>query len=224
MGYGLSDIVPTLGSPLWYKTLGLDPIPTSPGYKHTSSIIATVNGVFFAGAFFGGLLSSYTGDKLGRLNALRLAVVISVLGTGLQAGAVSTAMVSYTRGPRSVVSRRSLHRVQFIVARVITGLSTGQVCVLIPIYLSEVAPPHARGLMAGMHGCFINVGYATAGWIGYVVMWNYVPTNSYLRRFGCYTVKTSTFSWRFPNAVYGILGLMLLAGTFISRDLPIRSS
>jgi predicted MFS family arabinose efflux permease len=35
-----------------------------------------------------------------------------------------------------------------------------------PIYYSEVAPPHSRGLMAGAHGTFINLGYALAAWIG----------------------------------------------------------
>jgi hypothetical protein len=38
----------------------------------------------------------------------------------------------------------------------------------LPSYYSEVAPPHSRGLMAGAHGSFINMGYALAGWVGYV--------------------------------------------------------
>jgi hypothetical protein len=37
-----------------------------------------------------------------------------------------------------------------------------------PTYFTEVAPPHSRGLITGAHGLFINIGYCTAGWIGYV--------------------------------------------------------
>jgi hypothetical protein len=39
----------------------------------------------------------------------------------------------------------------------------------LPTYYSEVAPPHSRGLMAGAHGSFINMGYAVAGWVGYAL-------------------------------------------------------
>ena len=55
--------------------------------------------------------------------------------------------------------------------------------------------------MAGAHGCFINVGYASANWIG----------------FGCYNDKASSFAWRFPQAVFGLLALILLAGSFFGK-------
>lgn len=51
-------------------------------------------------------------------------------------------------------------------ARLITGLATGHTVAAMPTYFSEVAPPHSRGLMAGAHGTFINVGYAVAAWVG----------------------------------------------------------
>lgn len=39
-----------------------------------------------------------------------------------------------------------------------------------PTYFAEVAPPHARGLMTGAHGSFINLGYTIAGWVGWVAL------------------------------------------------------
>ncbi|KAJ9638583.1 hypothetical protein H2204_004354 [Knufia peltigerae] len=140
-GYGLSVIVATLGQPTWYSSLNID--PTS---SHATAIIGAANGVFFAGGFFGCLVSAYAVEKLGRLNGLRLAAVIGIIGAAIQTGAVNQGM--------------------YLAARVITGLSVGQVIVAMPTYYAEVAPPHSRGLMAGAHGSFINAGYALAAWIG----------------------------------------------------------
>ena len=38
----------------------------------------------------------------------------------------------------------------------------------VPVWVGEIAPPHFRGVMAGMHGCFVNVGYFTSNWVGWV--------------------------------------------------------
>jgi len=48
---------------------------------------------------------------------------------------------------------------------------------------------------------FINVGYASAGWIGYA----------------CYTDRTSSFAWRLPQTVFGLVALCLLAGTLFGK-------
>ncbi|KAK5459528.1 hypothetical protein LTS15_003656 [Exophiala xenobiotica] len=141
-GYGLSVIVSTVGQPTWYSSLDLE--PTS---SHTTAIIGAANGVFFAGGFFGCLVAAYTVEKLGRLNGLRLAAVIGIIGAAIQTAAVNQGM--------------------YLAARVITGLAVGQVIVAMPTYYSEVAPPHSRGLMAGAHGSFINAGYASSAWIGF---------------------------------------------------------
>ena len=42
----------------------------------------------------------------------------------------------------------------------------GVVFAAVPVWTGEIAPPRLRGLMAGMHGCFINVGYFTSNWVG----------------------------------------------------------
>ncbi|KAK6368175.1 hypothetical protein LTS17_009916 [Exophiala oligosperma] len=178
-GYGLSVIVATLGQPTWYSSLNID--PTS---SHATAIIGAANGVFFAGGFFGCLVSAYAVEKLGRLNGLRLAAVIGIIGAAIQTGAVNQGM--------------------YLAARVITGLSVGQVIVAMPTYYAEVAPPHSRGLMAGAHGSFINAGYALAAWIG----------------FACFHASETSFGWRFPNAVLVILALCVLGGSFFIPESP----
>ena len=53
-------------------------------------------------------------------------------------------------------------------ARFTTGLAAGHIGAAMPTYYAEVAPPHSRGMMGGAHGSFINFGYFSSGWIGYV--------------------------------------------------------
>jgi len=183
-GYGLAVIIATLGQPTFYTSMHLVSDPTSPGYGHTSTIIATVNGVFFAGGFLGCLFAALAGSSLGRLRGFQAAAVVGIIGSTIQTAAVNPAM--------------------YIVARFITGFATGQTFASMPIYFSEVTPPHSRGLMAGAHGVFINVGYASAGWISYA----------------CYTDRTSSFAWRFPQTVFGLLALCLLAGTLFVPESP----
>ena len=52
----------------------------------------------------------------------------------------------------------------------ITGFATGYAFAAMPVYLAEVAPPHSRGMMAGVHGSVVNVGYMTAAWVGYILL------------------------------------------------------
>jgi MFS family permease len=71
--------------------------PTDPGYSYTNTIIGAVNGVFFAGGFFGTLLSGWTADKFGRLNGFRIASALGLVGAAIQAGAVNVPMVPTSR-------------------------------------------------------------------------------------------------------------------------------
>jgi hypothetical protein len=48
----------------------------------------------------------------------------------------------------------------------IVGFSSGYSVAAMPPYYAEIAPPHARGLMTGAHGSFLNLGYVLSAWIG----------------------------------------------------------
>ncbi|PMD29230.1 general substrate transporter [Hyaloscypha variabilis F] len=183
-GYSSAIIVQTVGQPSWYKSLNLESDTTAPRYSHTTTIIGASNGVFFAGGTLGCLIGGWFGDKLGRVNGFRVAATVGIIGAAIQTGATNQAM--------------------WLVGRVITGLATGQTMAAMPTYFSEVSPPHSRGLMAGAHGSFINIGFALAGWIG----------------FGCFFESNSSFGWRFPNAVLALWGLCLLAGSFFVPESP----
>jgi MFS family permease len=68
--------------------------------------------------------------------------VLATIGGALQAGSVTLSM--------------------FIVFRFVNGLGVGMLLSLVPLYQSEVSPPHSRGMMVGFHGICVTVGYATA--------------------------------------------------------------
>jgi MFS family permease len=92
--------------------------------------------------FFGALTSSYTAEFIGRRKAIFAACVTATVGGALQAGSVDIGM--------------------FIFVRFISGFGVGMILVLIPLYQSEVSPPHSRGLMVGIHGVCITVGYCSS--------------------------------------------------------------
>lgn len=98
-GYGLAVIVSTVGQPTFYSSLNL-----AVSGSHTTAIIGAANGVFFAGGFFGCLISAWAVEGLGRLNGLRLAAAIGVIGAAIQTGAVNQGMVSQNRAMQLFVS------------------------------------------------------------------------------------------------------------------------
>ena len=67
----------------------------------------------------------------------------------------------------------------------------------IPIYNSEIAPPHKRGMIAGLHAQFVGIGFAAANWVG----------------FGC-SYATGQFQWRFPLAFQCLPAIIVLIGIF----------
>lgn len=75
---------------------------------------------------------------------------------------------------------------------------------LVPLYQSEIAPPRIRGLLVGMHGVMICVGYALASWVG----------------LGFYFVNASGAQWRLPLAIQCLPPLFLAMGIYFLPESP----
>lgn len=133
-GFGFSVFVTAQGQPGFYQYFGLDPTST-----HTAHILDAINALFTAGAAFGSLAQSPIADKYGRRIALAVAGMTSLIGTALAAGSVRVAML--------------------IVVRLFQGFGLGMILALVPLYLSEVAPPHQRGLISGLTVVSFGTGY-----------------------------------------------------------------
>jgi MFS family permease len=54
-----------------------------------------------------------------------------------------------------------------IVGRLFAGIAAGINISVIPVYISEISLPASRGIMVGIQGTSIAVGYCLANWIGY---------------------------------------------------------
>ncbi|KAK5194793.1 hypothetical protein LTR99_010743 [Exophiala xenobiotica] len=63
----------------------------------------------------------------------------------------------------------------FIVARFFAGGGSWGFLAITPIYSSELAPPDLRGLMVGMNGVNIALGYAIASYMGLAFYYSHDP-------------------------------------------------
>ncbi|KIW50162.1 hypothetical protein PV05_11777 [Exophiala xenobiotica] len=177
-GYCSSIIATTLGQPTFIAYFKLDT------GSNATQLIGAINGLYQAGGLFGSLSMITFPDLLGRRKALLLYSVVTVIGGALQAGSVHIAM--------------------FLVMRFITGFGIGALVGLVPLYQSEMSPPRIRGLLVGMHGVLICVGYTSASWIG----------------LGFYFVNASGAQWRLPLAIQCLPPLCLAIGVLFLPESP----
>lgn len=113
---------------------------------------------FIAGAFVGALLTYPIGYYLGRKWSLVVASAIFTLGGGLQLGA------------------NGGHGLGILYAgRVLSGLGTGVASNIIPIYISELAPPAIRGRLVGTY----ELGWQTGGLVGFWINVSCLPPFSF---------------------------------------------
>jgi MFS family permease len=93
----------------------------------------------------------------------------------------------------------------FIAFRFFAGASAFMLLAAVPLFTSEIVPPHARGALVGIHGATLSVGYVFAGWIG----------------FGFYFWKSgSVNTWRPPMAIQCFWPLCMLIGLYFLPESP----
>ncbi|RYP53336.1 hypothetical protein DL768_001693 [Monosporascus sp. mg162] len=178
---------------------------------------------------FGGLLNGYdTGcigaishmrqftETMGRMPALLLGITVSmVMLTGtlpsvfaghladrhgrlkiILAGAILFAMGATLQGTAHKLT-------QFIVGRALGGFGQGMFLANIAVYITEIAPSQKRGRLVALPQFAATAGVC----LGY---------------FSCYgTVSvTSSFAWRLPYVVQGILALMLALSCLLLPESP----
>ncbi|KAJ4127074.1 hypothetical protein NW768_008697 [Fusarium equiseti] len=177
-GYCSAIIGSTLGQPSFLSYFGLDTAKNAP------ALIGAINGLFQGGGLIGTLTFGGLADTFGRCKAMFLASILAVIGGGLQAGSVHLAM--------------------YLVARFITGLAVGGLVMIVPLWQSEVAPSHARGLLVGLHGVSILLGYSSSAWVG----------------FGFFYVNADGAQWKPPLAIQCLPPLILACGVYFIPESP----
>jgi len=113
----------------------------------TKAEFATVSSVFTLGGLAGALLAGPFTSHRGRLPAMRLAALFFVAGATVETLAGSIPLM--------------------IAGRLLTGFAAGASTVIVPLYISEVAPPRERGLFGAMTQVSINLGILATQTLGY---------------------------------------------------------
>lgn len=155
IGYTSAFIGTTITLTSFKNEFGLNELSSAGRDLISENIVS----LFIAGAFFGALLTYGLGHFIGRKWCLAVAAAIFITGAGLQLGANSA------RGLGILYA-----------GRVLSGLGTGVASNIIPIYLSELAPPAIRGRLVGLY----ELGWQVGGMVGF---WINVGLPASLRSF-----------------------------------------
>ncbi|EJD39501.1 general substrate transporter [Auricularia subglabra TFB-10046 SS5] len=115
----------------------------SPDAALTGAIVST----FAGGCFFGAMAAGFLADKVGRKRTIQIGSLVACFGCALQTGAQNVAFL--------------------IAGRIVAGLAIGCLSMVVPLYQSEISPPHMRGLLTGLTQFMIAVGFLVAFWVGY---------------------------------------------------------
>jgi MFS family permease len=99
------------------------------------------------GAFIGAMNQGWIADKISRKWSIMTAVLIFLLGSALQTGAMSFEML--------------------LGARFVGGIGVGMLAMVAPLYISEIAPPEIRGTLLVMQELSIVVAIVVAFYTTY---------------------------------------------------------
>ncbi|KAL4999855.1 general substrate transporter [Aspergillus recurvatus] len=163
-------------------------------------------------AWFGSLMNGPIADRLGRKMSINLAVVIFVVGSAIQCGAVNVGML--------------------FAGRAVAGLAVGMLTMVVPLYISEVSVPEIRGGLVVVQQLSVTIGILVSYWIDYGT--NYIggtrcaPGVPYAgTSFDPYTdvpaqgcTGQSEASWRLPLAVQIAPAVVLGIGMLFFPDSP----
>ncbi|KAK3297656.1 uncharacterized protein B0H64DRAFT_458014 [Chaetomium fimeti] len=158
----------------YFKKYFHDPTPVQ---------IATMVAILEVGAFISSLVVGRVGDIIGRRKTIFYGSCIFFVGGALQSFAANMTMM--------------------MVGRVLAGLGVGMLSTIVPVYQSEISPPHNRGQLACIEFTGNIVGYATSVWVDYF----------------CMFIK-SDLSWRLPLLMQCVMGGLLGLGSLIIVESP----
>ncbi|KAK4234591.1 regulatory protein GAL4 [Achaetomium macrosporum] len=98
-------------------------------------------------AWVGSLINGPLADRFGRKGSMLMAVCVFVVGSAIQAGAVTVGML--------------------FAGRAIAGLAVGMLTMIVPMYMSEVSTPAIRGTLVVLQQLSITIGILISYWLEY---------------------------------------------------------
>ncbi|KAL1968764.1 hypothetical protein VTN77DRAFT_1590 [Rasamsonia byssochlamydoides] len=145
--------------------------------------IGTVVAILEIGALVASLLVGRIGDLIGRRRTILYGSMIFFVGGAFQTFATGLPMM--------------------MLGRIIAGLGVGALSTIVPVYQSEISPPHNRGKLACIEFTGNICGYAASVWVDYFC--SFIDSN---------------FAWRIPLLCQCIMGAFLGFGSLIIPESP----
>ncbi|KAG9858901.1 quinate permease, partial [Aureobasidium melanogenum] len=183
IGYDSAFIGTTLALPSFSKEFGWGKLPKD----DVTFIKENIVSVYQAGAFFGALGAYISAHYLGRQKSLWVFVVVFMIGAGIMLKAANGDLAPIYAG------------------RVLTGLGVGGASMVVPIYISEIAPPAVRGRLVGIYELGWQIGGLVGFWINYGIS---------------ETLPSNHKQWIIPFAVQLIPGGLLALGSIWLKESP----
>ncbi|KUI60640.1 High-affinity glucose transporter [Cytospora mali] len=145
--------------------------------------VGTMVAILEIGAFISSLLVGKIGDIIGRRRTILYGSMIFFVGGALQTFATGMPMM--------------------MTGRIIAGLGVGSLSTIVPVYQSEISPPHNRGKLACIEFSGNIIGYTTSVWVDYFC--GYIESNA---------------SWRIPLFMQCVMGALLGFGSLVIVESP----
>lgn len=123
----------------------------APGFTIDEKEGAMVGSMLTIGALVAALPVGYIADKIGRRKTILMLSAPFVLNWILIIFSTNVAMV--------------------IAGRFFAGVGLGGVCVVVPMYIGEIADASSRGVLGSFFNLFLGVGMLTACVVGYFTNW-----------------------------------------------------
>lgn len=184
IGYDSAFIGTTLALPSFVEEFKFGEMTAS----HKALVSANIVSVYQAGAFFGSLFAYATSYFIGRRKSLFIFVVVFIIGAAMMLGA------NGERGLGLIIG-----------GRVLAGIGVGGSSNIVPIYISELAPPAIRGRLVGIYELGWQMGGLVGFWINYGIAETLAPSHS---------------QWLIPFAVQLIPAGLLFIGAFWIKESP----
>jgi len=137
----------TLGYDVGIIAAAIDYINSTLGLNHfqTQLVVGSLNFV----SAFGTLIAGFTSDALGRKATVWICCLFYIIGTACMALALSYEVL--------------------LVGRIVTGLGVGISFVVVPVYITEITPSEARGMLSTCFDLSINIGILLGYLTGFFV-------------------------------------------------------
>ncbi|KAI5457479.1 general substrate transporter [Mariannaea sp. PMI_226] len=113
----------------------------------SEAAFATISSSFTVGGLLGALGAGPLSSSRGRLLAMRVTAILYIIGAAIETIAGSVFVMA--------------------LGRLMSGIGAGASTVVVPLYISEIAPPTSRGLFGTMTQISINIGILGVQILGY---------------------------------------------------------